>query len=73
MVITRRHGSAQVNVPGAKQRYPSHRPDGTPRPSYKNDSVDVPPTRKYSKKSSSSSSDDDIDDDDDEDEDESES
>jgi hypothetical protein len=73
MVITRRHGSARVNVPGAKQRYPSHRPDGTPRPSYKNDSGDVPPTRKNSKKSSSSSSDNDIDDDDNEDEDKSES
>jgi hypothetical protein len=73
MVITTRHGLARVNVPGAKPRYPPNRRVGTPRPIYKTDSVDVPPTREYSKKSSYSSSDDDIDDDDDDDKDEDES
>jgi hypothetical protein len=63
MVRTRRHGLARVNVPGAKSRYHHHCPDGTLRPSYKNDNVDVRPTKEYSKKSSSSSSDDDTDDD----------
>ncbi len=56
------------NVRGAKPSYCPHRPDGTLRPSYKNDSVDVQPTKKYSKKSSSSSSDDDTDNKEDEDE-----
>ena len=51
MVTLDRHGSAWINVKGAPPRYDSHRPDGKPRPIYKNDSVDVPPRIKAFRRS----------------------